>query len=209
VAARVGRAVCRSRRRAEAEWCITRKWCAQKFLPTKDCGGRLTRKWCAGSEVAAGRPLGGRRSVAAATGAGSLWRRASTSLRSIPSASCLLLSQVNWVKPSHAKPRQAKPSQAKPSQGKASQGKPRQAKASQGKPRQAKPSHAKPRQAKPSQAKPSQAKPSQAKARQAKASQAKPRQAKPSLLSRSTKVFPCSISLLVLAGCHPEVRPPA
>ena len=111
----------------------------RNVLPTRDCGGRLTRKWCAGSEVAAGRPLGGRRSVAAATGAGSLWRRASTSLRSIPSASCLLLSQVNWVKPSHAKPRQAKPSQAKPSQGKASQGKPRQAK----------PSHAKPSQAKP------------------------------------------------------------
>ena len=26
-------------------------------------GGRITRKWCAGSEVAAGRPLGGRRSL--------------------------------------------------------------------------------------------------------------------------------------------------
>ena len=63
-------------------------------------GGRITRKWCAGSEVAAGRPLGGRRSLLLR------WpgllcgdARAPTSfVRSLlPPASCLLPRRRGWL----------------------------------------------------------------------------------------------------------------
>ena len=72
-------------------WCVTRKWCARSSGRSTE-GRRKDHP-----EVV--RWLGSRRrppswrsavSVAAAAGAGSLWRRASTKVyRSIPSASCL------------------------------------------------------------------------------------------------------------------------
>jgi len=73
-------------------WCVTRKWCARSSGRSTE-GRRKDHP-----EVV--RWLGSRRrppswrsavSAAAAAGAGSLWRRASTKVfRSIPSASCLL-----------------------------------------------------------------------------------------------------------------------